>query len=255
MSISKKEVTAESSAALLAVEALDKKFGEGFRLGPLSFSLAPGDTVAIFGENGSGKSTLFQLITGNLHASAGIIHIGDHEVRPESAHVKRLIGYLPQDAMLPRWTTAQELLEYACRVWEISNSTELVKNQLSYWDCFSFQHRPLGLCSYGMHKRIGLALATIHNPELVVLDEPFSGLDILHIRALEQKIESRTQNKKTTILSTHVSLYAARYCNRTFVLRGGSIREITEWKSLTIETRIEVIESIFASDEKRRAIE
>lgn len=220
-----------------------------FQLGPLSLSLAKQRVVAILGQNGAGKSTLFQMISGNLRPNTGTIHISGQRMLPDRPETKRLIGYLPQSLQLPQWVNGHEILSYAIRLYELDQPEERRKAALNYWDCESFAKKPLAACSHGMQKRISLALATIHDPDLLILDEPFSGLDLYHIKALQDAIDRRRKQAKTTILSTHIAPYAARLCDEVIFLQSGQIQRIKDWEEADLMARIELIENFFFAEE------
>ncbi len=228
----------------LKIDNLAKKF-PAFQLGPIDFELHPGDSLALFGKNGAGKTTLFQLITGNMDATGGEATLEKRRIKPDIPEVKRRLGYLPQDAVLPKWSTPNEVLAYAARLYELPMPQEKTQERLAFWDCLDFGTRPISLCSYGMQKRVGLALATLHNPDVLILDEPFSGLDMFHIQALFQTIEQRIKQKSITILSTHVAPFASRLCNRAAILERGLFAEQSQWAALGETERTRMIEHLF----------
>jgi len=137
---------------------------------------------------------------------------------------------------LPKWVTARDLLQYAASLYEIADKSA-VTSSITKWDITSFADRPATTCSYGMQKRIGLALATIHKPQFAVLDEPFSGLDLFHIKTLENEIRDRTALGLTTLLSTHVISFAADLCSRAFVIDRGQMTEFQNWTQMSTEAR------------------
>ena len=226
---------------------LEKSFsGRAFKLGPINFSIKPGEVHALFGHNGAGKSTLFQLMTGNMDPDNGKIEILGEPMKMESYYLKQRIGYLPQHLTLPDWVTPKEILRYASHLYNLNNSKEIIQKQLEYWDCYSFLERPVNRCSHGMQKRVSLALATIHKPEVLILDEPFSGLDFYHIRSLKNMIHLRQKENKITIVCTHMAPYAAELCNRASVLWKGELSYLPEWQSGQQSDRIKIIESKFS---------
>ena len=233
---------------LLEVKSVTKKYSSGFQLNAQSFTLTKGQVTAFLGPNGAGKSTLFQLLTGNLDASTGEIFLKGQKLTPESCTLKRNIGYLPQNIQLPRWVTGQEILNYGASLYQLKNSKEKIASLISAWDCSSYINRPLAACSHGMQKRIGLALSTIHSPDLLILDEPFSGLDLLHMRTLEHLILDRAEKGQATILSTHISSYVAKLSHEVFVLKLGTIKKLNTWTSEPLLSRISIIENEFFHD-------
>lgn len=149
---------------------------------------------------------------------------------------------------LPKWVTGEELLQYAARLYELPRTHESVREAMDFWDCASYRGKVLGACSYGMQKRVGLALATLNNPPCLILDEPFSGLDLYHIRTLEQCLESRKQSQQITLLSTHMLPYAIESCHRAFILKEGQVSELERWTSKTNQEKMRHIEEHFFKD-------
>lgn len=231
--------------ATLELTGVNKSFPQSnFQLGPVDLHLEPGTSLALFGKNGAGKSTLFQIITGHLRADAGQIEIFGQQMKLDSFALKRQIGYLPQHLDLPRWVSGFDLITYALKLYELTPLAQHRDRVLSYWDCTEFAYKPLAACSYGMQKRIGLALASLHNPQLLILDEPFSGLDLFHIRALENLLAARHGNQ-LTIISTHVAAYAAKLSDRAMTLHGGKLLELSTWPQQDFMTRIDLMEAQF----------
>jgi ABC-type multidrug transport system ATPase subunit len=234
-----------ADAPLLLAEKLGKTYEESFTLGPVDLALPAGATVAFLGKNGSGKSTLFELLTGNLDATAGSVRLGGKPLRPDTPELKRQLGYLPQNHGLPRWVTGREILSYAARLYELPRPSERVAEAEAYWDCASYANAPLATLSYGMGKRVALALATLHDPVCLILDEPFSGLDLFHIKALDAKIAARAAAGRLTILSTHVAPYTAGLCDRVYIIEAGQVRTLDGWQGTDYLQRIDMIERAF----------
>jgi ABC-type multidrug transport system ATPase subunit len=230
---------------LLTLNNLTKNFEETFKLGPVSLTLESGKTVAFLGRNGAGKSTLFNLITGNLDASSGEVLVEGKRMTPDTPMVKKTIGYLPQKHVLPRWSTAQEILTYAAGLYGIQDAKGTLTESMKKWDCASYAKKPLATLSHGMRKRVGLALATLNNPEILILDEPFSGLDLFQIKALETEIITREKNSKLTILSTHIAPYTAKLCSAVYIVENGIVNSMDQYEQGGFEERITTIESYF----------
>ena len=225
---------------VLTLNAIAKEFPSGFKLAPCSLQVNGSDVLALLGKNGSGKSTLMDIITANSDPTAGEIIFSGQRFFPEAYALKRKLGYLPQNLNFPAWVTGKELLSYACHLYHLP--IKQVDRALAYWDSLSYQHRPLAVCSHGMQKRIGLAIATIHTPALLVLDEPFSGLDVVQTKSLQSVIVERQQQGLATIVSTHVLPYVARVCNRVLILKLGSSKEVKAWNTLGFAERIDSLE-------------
>lgn len=233
---------------MLKLQDLTKSHEGGFQLGPINLELPAGATVAVFGRNGAGKSTLFSLITGNADRTSGHSFWMSHKISPESVDVKRRMGYLPQDSDLPAWVTPAEIIRWCAHLHDLPPQSVIAA--LSTWDAESWSKRPLSTCSHGMQKRIGLALATMHDPDLLILDEAFNALDILHTRTLEMLIRSRSRRQLTTLISTHTPLLAASLCNIAWILEAGKLEVMEEWSAASLEDRAKMIEERFFQDRK-----
>ncbi len=234
-------------ATALRLAGLTKRYPSGFTLGPLDLAVNSGETVAILGKNGAGKSTLFEILTGNADASSGSVHVGPHRMAMDRPETKRLVGYMPQNPRLPKWVTPRDILTYAAGLHGISDPSRLLEHVTTYWDCRSYIDRPLAACSHGMAKRVALALATLHNPPVVVLDEPFETLDIVHVKALEAEIIRRERAGLISILSTHQAPYAARVSSRVLLIEEGRMRPLDNWTGASTMERVNLIEDAFAA--------
>lgn len=234
----------------LLLTNLVKRFpSSGFQLGPLNLEMAPGERLALFGKNGAGKSTLFQLLTGHMPSDEGTIQIQGEKMHTGAFELKRRIGYLPQNLELPRWVTAHDIITYALKLHGLTPLDRIRDETLTYWDSTFYAKKPLGACSYGMQKRVALALATLHNPDLLILDEPFSGLDLYHIHSLETLLAARGP-QQITIVSTHVAAHVARLCPRAITIHNGAMSEIDAWKSAGFLERMDLMEEQFFPKKK-----
>ncbi len=230
--------------AFLWTKNLQKSYGN-FTVGPLDVGFFGGVTVALLGKNGAGKTTLFEMLSGHLDCSQGQIFLEGHRVTPEATGLRRRLGYLPQHPRLPLWVTSHDLLQYAAALYQLPDRQDIVAAAERYWDCLSYSHKPLGALSYGMQKRVGLALATLHDPTVLILDEPHSGLDIFHSRALDDAIKNRAKKGQISIISTHVAAFAAGVCDRVIALEAGLIEELPLWGQADFLRRIQLIEQRF----------
>ena len=229
----------------IVAKDLTQVFGEGFKLGPLDFELDGGSTVGIVGHNGAGKTTLFELLTGNRYPTSGKLTLSGKKLGPDRTDLKRQIGYLPQNLSFPKWVSPYDLLDYTSRLHGLPAREDRLQSALETWQCTSYAHKPLASCSHGMQKRAALAVATIHNPAFLVLDEPFSGLDISHIKSLTDLIRERNEQGLATILSTHMLLYVAKLCNAAYLVHHGSLQRVQPWADLAMEKRADNLEGLF----------
>ncbi|MDB2447105.1 ABC transporter ATP-binding protein [bacterium] len=230
---------------IITCKNLERKVSEVFTLGQVNLELNSGDSVALIGPNGAGKTTFFQLITGNSDATAGEVQFKGEKFRPEYYLLKRQMGYVSQDINLPMWVTPNELLSYSAELHDIKNPKDKIAEQIALWQIEPYKNRPIASCSHGMKKRAGLAVALLHDPELLILDEPFAGLDILHIKSLKETILNRKKAGKCTLVSTHILPYASELCNKAFTIKDGQVQEISSWASMEFKDQQTKIESHF----------
>ena len=224
---------------------LKRSWTTGFTLGPLNLCVNRGETIAVFGKNGAGKSTLFQLLTGAIDREDGELKILGQKMSPDATALRKHVGYLPQESSLPPWTTPEEILTYEARLLNLHEPKQLVEHELKRWDAHSWRHRPLAKSSHGMQRRIGLAVSLIHDPELLILDEPFNALDITNSRTLAVAIHDRASRGKATLVSIHTPLLAAQICPRAILLEGGKLEELSEWTEASLTERADLIERRF----------
>lgn len=219
-----------------------KKF-DGFALGPVDLTLLTGETAAILGPNGAGKSTLFQIITANLRVDEGSAHLGEDLIAPENFHCRRQVAYQSQQNELPKWVNAKEVLSYVAFLHNKADAN--VSYYSEAFDLIPFYSKPLKSCSYGMLKRVSLAIAFLQECPLLILDEPFSGLDLFHVRALENEIVKRKSEKLSTLISTHDFAFVSKHADRCFFIETGNLTESFEWGKATQIDRIKLIEARF----------
>lgn len=224
---------------------LKRSWTTGFRLGPIDFVANPGETVAVFGKNGAGKSTFFQLLSGSVDREDGELRILGQKMSPDATELRKRVGYLPQESSLPAWTTPEEILTYEARLLGLEDQKNLVERELTRWDASNWRHRPLSKASHGMQRRIGLAVSLIHDPDVLILDEPFNALDIANSRTLELTIKDRAARGKTTLVSIHTPLLAAQICPRAILIESGQLYELESWRLGSLTERASLIEQRF----------
>jgi len=230
----------------LKIKQLKKSFGSSFDLGPIETVWSNNQIIGLLGYNGSGKSTLLDILAGNLFASEGSIYYDDRMMSIETSDLKKILGYLPQKLLLPHWLTGRELLHYAVVIRGVEKDPlDVVKKEIDYWSMRHYIDKPVITLSHGMKKRIGLAIASCHQPKVLILDEPFSGLDILHTYALKKRIRKTIENKGLCIISTHILPYVVELCHQIFVLDKGVLKEPNDFKQLKKEDKLKSIENYF----------
>jgi len=198
-----------------------------------------GQVYGLLGPNGSGKSTTIKMMLGLLSPTAGRIAVLGK--RPRHVDTKRHIGYLPEESYLYRFLSARETLDYYGRLFRIPAQIrrERVDHLLEMVGLGAVEHRPVGEFSKGMQRRVGLAQSLINDPQLLILDEPTSGMDPVGARQIKDVIAKLAERGKTILLCTHLLSDVEDLCDRMAIMFGGKVRsegtcgELLEQQELT----------------------
>jgi len=209
---------------MIEVRNLTKRYGDLTAIRDVSFTVARGETLGFLGPNGAGKTTTMRILTGFMPASGGTVTVDGFDVFESSFEVRRRIGYLPESPPLYTDMTVEGYLHFVARIKavpraEIADATDQVLATCGLGDV---RHRLNGHLSKGYRQRVGLAQALIHNPPVLVLDEPTIGLDprqIIEIRKLIRKLAG----DRTVILSTHILPEVSQICEKVVILSAGRI--------------------------------
>ena len=207
---------------MVQFDSVNKRFGNFPALQDVSFSIPRGGIVGLLGPNGAGKTTTMRIMTGYLEPSEGRVKFAGSPFTPDSVALKKRIGYLPESAPIYGDMLVWDYLVSGAALYGI-DPEKRVPELIREVGLTEFAHRRIGELSKGFRQRVGLAYALLHNPDLLVLDEPSSGLDpnqIVEIRNLIRRV-ART---KTVILSTHIMQEVEALCERVIVIHEGSIR-------------------------------
>lgn len=209
---------------MFSVKNLTKSFGDTKAVDDLSFAIAPGQIVGFLGPNGAGKTTTMRLIAGYLAPDSGTITIGDQSMGEESGDVRRSIGYLPENNPLYKDMLVAEFLTFSADLKGIPeekrrDAFDFAVRAVDIGDVF---YRPVGELSKGYKQRVGMAVALLHRPSILILDEPTEGLDPNQRTEIRTLIKSLAKNR-TILLSTHVMQEASALCNRILIIHHGKL--------------------------------
>ncbi len=209
---------------LIQVRDLSRRYGETWVVRGLEFSLNRGEVLGFLGPNGAGKSTTMQMLCGVLAPSSGEILIDGIDLLEQPKQARRRIGYLPENPPLYRELTVDEYLRYCARLHGLSarDSGPALERARSLCGLESVGRRLIGNLSKGYQQRVGIAQAILHEPELVVLDEPTVGLDPIQIREIRELIRSLGE-QHGVILSTHILPEVQAVCDRVQIIRRGEL--------------------------------
>ena len=206
----------------IEVKNVIKTYGEQKALNDVSFSVEPGSIVGFLGPNGAGKSTMMKIITCFIPQTFGDVKVCGFDVINNPIDVKRHVGYLPEHNPLYLDMYVKEYLDFIGGVHKISNRKVRVKEMIDMVGLGVEQNKKIGTLSKGYRQRVGLAQSIIHNPKVLILDEPTTGLDpnqLEEIRSLIKEIGK----EKTIMLSTHIMQEVDKICNRVIIIKKGKI--------------------------------
>ncbi|MGB8370075.1 MAG: ABC transporter ATP-binding protein [Limisphaerales bacterium] len=210
--------------AMIEVTNLTKRYAGRTAVAGISFTVARGEIVGLLGPNGAGKSTTMRILSCFLPATSGTVRVAGFDVFYQSDEVRRRIGYMPENNPLYPEMRVREYLKFRARLKGLNwrRSRERVTTVMEQCGLTEVGRRIIGQLSKGYKQRVGLADALVHEPELIILDEPTLGLDPHQIRAVRQLIKSLAQ-KHTVLISTHILPEAEMTCNRMLILYDGKI--------------------------------
>lgn len=207
----------------ISVERVSKFFGTQEALRSVSFSVDSGEIVGFIGPNGAGKSTLMKIICGLLPPSSGEVKISGLPVQQNSLMIRRQLGYLPENNPLYTDLYVQEFLVYVAGLYNLGqNSRKRVMDVVEMTGLTPELHKKIGVLSKGFRQRVGLAQAILHDPAILILDEPTTGLDPNQIVEIRNLI-SELGKAKTVILSTHIMQEVEAICKRVIIINKGQI--------------------------------
>ncbi len=212
------------STALVAVENLSRYYQKNCAIDQLSFSLQPGEVLGFLGPNGAGKSTTMQVITGNLAPSEGRVIINGFDIIESPRQAKQQMGYLPEHPPIYREATVDEYLKYCAKLRRVEHGSiaNAMEQSKSHCGLNEVGHRLIANLSKGYQQRVGIAQAIIHNPAVVILDEPTVGLDPIQIREIRSLIKTLGA-ERSVILSTHILSEVQASCDRVLIIREGKL--------------------------------
>jgi ABC-2 type transport system ATP-binding protein len=210
---------------MIKVEHLTKKYGTFTAVNDISFEVAKGEIVGFLGPNGAGKSTTMKILTSYLPATSGRASIAGFDVFEQSIEARKRLGYLPENTPLYPDMKVGEYLRYRAALKGVPRSKirERVGDVLELCHLADREKQLIGSLSKGYRQRTGLADALVHDPDLLILDEPTIGLDPNQIRTVRELIKNLAQ-KRTVLISTHILPEVEIMCSRVIVIHKGKIR-------------------------------
>jgi ABC-2 type transport system ATP-binding protein len=226
----------------LEVKNISKSYGAQKALDNISFSIKKGEIVGFLGPNGAGKSTLMKILTTYVHPDEGSALVNGYNITSEQKAVQLSIGYLPEHNPLYLDLYVREYLAFNADVYKVPKSR--VEEVIQLTGLSAESHKKIGALSKGYRQRVGLANALLHNPDVLILDEPTTGLDPNQLTEIRNVIKNVGKDK-TVFLSTHIMQEVEAICDRVIIINNGKIVADKKLDNLISENKEQVIEVEF----------
>jgi ABC-2 type transport system ATP-binding protein len=233
------------SGEAIRIRGLSKRFGETLALNGLSLSVPRGSFFGFLGPNGAGKTTTIHILTGVFEADAGQVEVLDMPMPRKADVIKQSLGVVPDDSVLFDRLRGLEFLEFVGRVYGLDSRTAIDRGR-ELMELFELNIDTTALIagySKGMRKRLALAAALIHRPQLFLLDEPFEGVDPVGARLMKDILVKQVERGATVFLTSHVLEVVERLCDRVAIIANGSI--LAEGSIAEMRTAEETLEDLF----------
>lgn len=230
---------------MIEVHELTKRYGMAtLAVDRLSFSVARGEILGYLGPNGAGKSTTVKMLTGIIRPTSGTIHIHGQDLAKHSISAKACMGYVPESGGLYESLTAHEFLQLVGRLYQMEDALidRKIREFLKLFSLEEYQRQRLAGFSKGMKQKVLIAAALIHNPEIIFLDEPLSGLDANTMLMLKEMLRDLAKQGKTIVYCSHILEVVERLCQRVIIINAGKIvadAKVEDLKSITAQPSLE----------------
>lgn len=233
---------------MLEVESLYKSYRGIAAVEDVSFRVAPGEVVGFLGPNGAGKSTRVKIITGLLRQDDGCVQFEDRDIREDMVAFRANFGYVPEDAHLYTYLSGLEYLQLVGRLRGLPEALIETKaiELLRLFHLDTWEYSPISLYSKGMRQRVLIAAALLHDPKLLIFDEPLSGLDVLSARLFKDLLDLLAAQGKMILYISHVLEIVEQICSRVIVIAKGRVLADAAPSELAKLMSLPNLESVFA---------
>jgi len=216
--MSKNEQIDEASNSVISVNSLGKAFGARLVLNNIDLEVARTQSACICGVNGAGKSTLLRIIAGLVQPDQGSVQLCGYNIRKEPEKAKPRLGMVAHNSMVYPNLTVFENLSFFASLYGVKNGAARIEELLEEIGLFSYRYDKAGILSHGLLQRLAIARALVHNPAVLLADEPFTGLDAEARQHLVTILAGFTDNGGTVVMTTHDIANSIQYCDRVMVL-------------------------------------
>jgi ABC-2 type transport system ATP-binding protein len=233
------------TTAALDVAGLSKTYGEVRAVSDVSFSVAPGEILGLVGPNGAGKTTTLRSLAGILRPTAGTILVAGHDLAKEPVAAKQKLAFLPDEPRLFDYLTVYEHLNLVARIYGVAAWEAKANALLSELELDGKRDAIPSELSRGMKQKLTVACGFLHDPALVLLDEPLTGLDPIAIRKMKQSIKQRAAAGSAIVLSSHLLPLVEEVCHRVLVIARGKVRALGTIEEIRAKVGELSLEEIF----------
>jgi len=232
---------------VLEAQRLTKYFNRRAVVKEVSFTIIPGEIVGYLGPNGAGKSTTVKMVVGLLNPSIGHVLFEGRPVEKQVIDFKKRLGYVPEEALLYSHLSGREYLQLAGRIRSMPEKAlnSKIDELLRLFALGVSKYSPISAYSKGMKQKIMMIAALLHNPDILILDEPLSGLDVTSILIVRSLLKSLAQQGKAILYSSHVLEVVEKICSRVLVIHKGSIVADDSVENLRHLMKLPSLEEIF----------
>ncbi|MBA3037700.1 MAG: ABC transporter ATP-binding protein [Desulfobacterium sp.] len=208
---------------MILLENLTKKYGEFTAVDNLTLSIPKGEIFGFLGPNGAGKTTTIKMMGGIMEPTSGLIKIGGISMKDEPEKAKKIIGFIPDRPYLYEKLTGKEFLRFIGNLYGVSdnNFSEKADNLLDMFSLIKWADELIESYSHGMKQRLIMAAALLHDPEVIIIDEPMVGLDPVAARMVKDLLKHLASNGLTVFMSTHTLQVAEDVCHRIGIIKNG----------------------------------
>lgn len=232
---------------MIKVNGLTKYYGSKPAAKDISFEVKKGEVFGLLGTNGAGKSTIIKMLCGLLKPTRGSIRIGDIDLQRMPLKAKSMMGYLPENPLIYDKLTGAETLELIGKLRKLS--IDMIEQRVKYYaDTLGLGeqiYHEVGTYSKGMRQKLAIAMTLIHDPEMVLLDEPASGLDPRYTKLLKDWIKNLSANGRTVLLSTHIIEMAETLCDKVGIIDQGKMKAMGTVQEIQNSTGVNNLEDAF----------
>lgn len=237
----------------IQVNNVTKLYGAQKALNNVSFEIGTNEIVGFLGPNGAGKSTMMKILTCYIPATEGSAKVCGFNTADQTVEVRRQIGYLPEHNPLYLDMYVKEFLEFTGKLYGMKNIRPRVSDMIDMTGLQKEQHKKIGALSKGYRQRVGLAQAMIHDPKVLIMDEPTTGLDPNQLEEIRELIK-KLGKQKTVMLSTHIMQEVEAVCDRVIIINNGTIVANDTTQTLQKSTTKQVISVEFDKAVNKQAL-